>query len=84
MLFSNLLNGHFRTTRFESNNITNFKFCHSGKEVNTMQQQLEPGNIVHLNSGSPDLKVVSVDGDSLTVVWEQALTLPISCVQIAQ
>lgn len=33
-------------------------------------QQIIPGDVVHLNSGSPDLTVESVDGDNVTVTWE--------------
>ena len=36
-----------------------------------MQNQAEfrVGNIVHLKSGSPDLKIVAVDGGDITVEW---------------
>ena len=51
-----------------------------------MQQlQLQKGHIVHLNSGSPDLKVVAVEGKDITVEWFneedvlEQITLPEGC-----
>jgi len=43
-----------------------------------------PGEIVHLNSGSPDLKVIAVDGDQVTVEWDggkQQATFSDVCLQ---
>ena len=34
-----------------------------------MQHELRTGYIVHLNSGSPDLKVVGTEGDQIEVEW---------------
>lgn len=36
-----------------------------------MQKVLEIGNIVHLNSGSPDLKIIGIEGENVTVEWEE-------------
>ena len=49
-----------------------------------MLDQLEIGDIVHLNSGGPNSEVVSRAGDTLTVQWRNGkqrskLTLPRSC-----
>ena len=44
-------------------------------------------DIVHLNSGSPDLKVTATDSDKVTVEWPddlgqmQEMTLPEVCFQ---
>jgi len=45
------------------------------------------GAIVHLNSGSPDLKVVAKDANHLTVEWRgesglERLTLPEVCFRL--
>jgi uncharacterized protein YodC (DUF2158 family) len=42
------------------------------------------GEIVHLNSGSPDLKVVRIDADQVEVTWSddsgpRRLVLPAVC-----
>jgi pyruvate kinase len=33
------------------------------------QTAVRAGDIVHLNSGSPDLKVVNINGDKIQVEW---------------
>ena len=56
-----------------------------------MQDQipLRTNDIVHLNSGSPDLKIVALDGEKATVEWRddegviQAMTLPNVCLRLA-
>ncbi len=50
------------------------------------QLKLNAGDIVHLNSGSPDLKIAAIENGKVTVEWhgesglEQA-TLPVVCVR---
>lgn len=36
-----------------------------------MANKFEVGEIVYLKSGSPDLKVIAVDGDEIMVEWGQ-------------
>lgn len=48
---------------------------------------LKVGDIVHLNSGSPDLKVVANDVNQLTVEWQvesglERMTLPTVCFRL--
>jgi hypothetical protein len=49
-----------------------------------MQLQLQVSYIVHLNSGSPDLKLVALGSDNATVEWQtesglERMTLPAVC-----
>ena len=52
-----------------------------------MKQQIDftTNDIVHLNSGSPDLKVVGIDGEKVQVEWTnergnlERMTLPAVC-----
>jgi uncharacterized protein YodC (DUF2158 family) len=51
-----------------------------------MQTGLEVGKIIHLNSGSPDLKIVSVQGEEVTVEWNsesgvEQKTFPTHCLR---
>ena len=43
--------------------------------------EMQHGDIVRLNSGSPDLRVVSMNGDKITVEWLAQLELPSVCFQ---
>jgi len=50
-----------------------------------MQAELQIGHIVHLKSGSPNLKIVARDGENVTVEWLneecvlEQMTLPGVC-----
>jgi len=50
------------------------------------QRDLQVGNIVHLKSGSPDLKIVAIQNDSVVVEWgtdlgnPQRATFPAVCI----
>jgi hypothetical protein len=52
------------------------------------QDELQIGYIVHLNSGSPDLKVVAIEGDEIAVEWRnetnslERMSLPRVCFTI--
>lgn len=39
------------------------------------------GDIVHLNSGSPDLTVVALEGDNVRVKWETESIFPFVCLK---
>jgi len=41
--------------------------------------ELQIGDIVRLKSGSPDMKVVSKDGEKVTVEWTTHCELPAVC-----
>ena len=50
-----------------------------------MPNKLYVGDIVHLNSGSPDLTVVSFTEKNVTVKWEETEdTFPLPCVHAAR
>lgn len=34
-----------------------------------METDFKTGNIVHLKSGSPDLKIIAVEGENVLVEW---------------
>lgn len=50
-----------------------------------MQKEIQIGEMVHLNSGSPDLKVVAIVAAQIEVEWtnesgnQERLTLPAPC-----
>jgi uncharacterized protein YodC (DUF2158 family) len=48
------------------------------------ESQFQVGDIVHLNSGSPDLKVMAVVGDKVSVEWgdEEKAEFPAVCVYL--
>jgi hypothetical protein len=43
-------------------------------------QRINEGDIVQLNSGSPNLKVKSVTNSEITVEWTTQATFPLPCV----
>jgi uncharacterized protein YodC (DUF2158 family) len=49
------------------------------------QKDFKVGGIVHLNSGSPDWKIVEIQGEKVTVEWlsddgdQQRETFPMVC-----
>jgi hypothetical protein len=49
------------------------------------EKQINAGDIVHLNSGSPDLKVTAIKNGDISVEWRtergrlEKLTLPAAC-----
>lgn len=52
------------------------------------QQVICVGNLVHLNSGSPDLKVIAVSSKGVEVEWEdrdetKVATFPVACLKLA-
>ena len=53
------------------------------------QTALQTGDIVYLNSGSPDLKVVVLSGDQVEVEWQGETVLeqavfPVVCIRTAK
>jgi uncharacterized protein YodC (DUF2158 family) len=52
-----------------------------------MATEFSIGQIVHLNSGSPDLKITELKGDRVTVEWDdgkQHFTFPQACLTTEQ
>jgi uncharacterized protein YodC (DUF2158 family) len=48
--------------------------------MNNLREQISNGDLVRLNSGSPELKVVNVSGEYCEVEWsDQKSILPICC-----
>jgi len=50
-----------------------------------MPKELRKGDIVQLNSGGPDMTVVSCDGENVEVKWNgtgSPATFPIQCVTL--
>jgi len=45
-----------------------------------MARKLTQGDIVQLNSGSPDLTIVSCDDNNVEVEWLTRDTFPVQCV----
>lgn len=45
-----------------------------------MQKEISVGDIVCLNSGGPDMKVLSVTENEVTVRWGGEDTFPLPCV----
>jgi hypothetical protein len=47
--------------------------------------EIKTGEIVHLNSGSPDLKVIRIEGEKATVEWQgdngelKSSSIPLPC-----
>jgi len=51
--------------------------------TNLQQEQgIKIGDLVRLNSGGPDMKVMTTDGDKVTVEWKaiQSASFPLACV----
>jgi uncharacterized protein YodC (DUF2158 family) len=44
-----------------------------------MARKIAKGDIVQLNSGSPDMVVISTENDLVTVEWKNQETLPMQC-----
>jgi len=47
------------------------------------EKSFHVGDTVQLNSGSPDLQVIALDGDAVTVEWKDKTTLPTACFEPA-